>query len=130
MVGTNVNEQNNTTLDTRGIIVGNLTGAVDDSQLPTVKNVKDVIQTSEDKIWSYIDPNARQRSQSLNIESGSNALNYVGGSKDTNNSVGKSSGNTTSRTSNASEDWRIFMTLKLPDLRDEFLDKFNELFIF
>lgn len=121
-------DSNDVHTDQRGAKLGSLEGNLDSSRFSEVEG-ENILDSSGTKIMGYLDPNTKERRHVINIEGGQNVLTL----KD--NRTHKNDNNTsgtlkfTVSTSNTSQDIREFMATNLPQLRNEFLGRFNTLFL-
>lgn len=121
--------ENNTHEEKRGLMMGNLTGQLDASQLSKV-DVQNLLNCSKDKILGYLDPNTRSRSHQITIEGGQNTFTYTNNNNTNTNNAHKTKIKTTTHFSNSSRDIIDVINLKMPNLIENFLDKFNPLFLY
>lgn len=121
--------ENNTHTDRRGISLGLLEGSVDAAQLSKVE-ISNLLECTKDKILGYLDPTSRSRKHQITIEGGENQLTFNNNSTNKTDNTHKTKNKSTTHFSNTSKDIIDVINLKMPNLLEQFLDKFNIMFLY
>lgn len=129
------NTTNTGQTDTRDLIDGVLTGASSASTMSTIRDqttkvveAQKIMEKSKDKYLDYLDPNARDITQTITLAKGTSGTNLESRGTGTTRSVSLNDVRSSTTSSNPMRDRIQFLSLEIPRLRERFLECFRGMF--